>query len=64
MLNGGTERTEERHVDWRNRATGEWDVEWWNRTDCRVEYLLEVQSGQESGMITRRTELTGDRNFN
>jgi len=51
MLTGGTERTREWNVDWRNRA------------DWRGEYGLEVQSGLESGMLTAGTERTGEGNL-
>jgi len=50
MLTGGTGRTGERNVGWKNRV------------DWRGECCLEEQSGLESGMLIGGTMWTGERN--
>ena len=50
MLTEGTERTGERNVDWRNRA------------DCRAECWLKEQGGLETLLLTEGTERNGERN--
>ena len=44
MLTGGTERPEERKVDWKNRA------------DWSAEFCLKEQSSLETGLLTEGTD--------